>query len=75
MTNKQGKTLGKKILGVCEVIPANKKCIKRLLHLCLNSRGLHRIDNSKSFSNRFRIWVGFNLMFKNMRVNSWHLFI
>jgi hypothetical protein len=53
----------------------DKASVKKFFYLFLNRKGHARIDSSNSLSNRFRIWVGFNLMFDNSRVDSWHLFI
>jgi hypothetical protein len=50
--------------------------IKYLLYLCLNSRGLPRINiSANTLPNMLNIWIGFNLMFDNIGVNPWHLFI
>jgi hypothetical protein len=41
MTNKQGKTLGKKILGVCEVTPT-----KSLPHTTVRTNGIQLMEEN-----------------------------
>ena len=59
MTNKQGKTLGKKILGVCEVTPTGKGNIMPQLLRMMNPKEIRKVPLMKEKIEKNIIWFLF----------------